>query len=55
VYCALPMTEAINDRVAGKNIQLGQKCATRGLTGASGCQWDPAYEPRDTKTSFLPQ
>jgi hypothetical protein len=30
------------------------KCSTRGLTGASGCQWDPAYEPRDGKSNFLP-
>jgi hypothetical protein len=55
VYCQLPMTEAINDRVGGQNVQLGQKCSTRGLTGASGCQWDPAYEPREKKSNFLPQ
>ena len=42
VFCGIPMTDqAINERVAGKNVQLGQKCSTRGLTGASGCQWDP--------------
>jgi len=55
VYCAIPMNEAINDRVGAQNVQLGQKCSTRGLTGASGCQWDPAYEPREKKSNFLPQ
>jgi hypothetical protein len=55
VYCQLPITDQpINERTGTKNIQQGQKCSTRGLTGASGCQWDPAYEPRDSKSSFTP-
>ena len=57
VYCAIPMTgdtTPINERVGTQNIQKGMKCSTRGLSGVSGCQWDPAYEPRGG-SSFIPQ
>jgi hypothetical protein len=43
----------INDKVTG-NFQKGMTCSTRGINGAAGCQWDPAYEPRDPKSNFVP-
>ena len=43
----------LNEKVTG-NFQKGQSCASRGLSGASGCQWDPAFEPRDNHINFVP-
>jgi hypothetical protein len=44
----------LNERVTGVNFQKGMTCSTRGLNGSAGCQWDPAYEPRDTQLNFVP-
>jgi len=45
----------INEVVDGsKNFQKGMTCSTRGLNGSAGCQWDPAYEPRDNKLNYVP-
>jgi hypothetical protein len=53
VFCSTSLETEINEKVNG-DIQKGLKCATRGLSGAAGCQWDPAYEPRDPKLNFTP-
>jgi hypothetical protein len=40
------------------NIQKGMTCTSRGIdtnTSTPGCQWDPAYEPRDRDLNFLPR
>jgi hypothetical protein len=47
----VPVT--INEKVSGQ-FQKGMACSTRGLNGSAGCQWDPAYEPRDPKANFVP-
>jgi hypothetical protein len=52
VFCAQPTAITINERVNG-DVQKGMTCATRGLSGSAGCQWDPAYEPRDPKLNFI--
>jgi hypothetical protein len=44
----------INERVTGQNFQKGMTCSTRGLNGSAACQWDPAYDPRDPKSNFIP-
>ena len=41
-------------RPKDQNIQKGMTCSTRGINGAAGCQWDPAYEPRDKGINFIP-
>jgi hypothetical protein len=53
VYCAQGVQAGINEKVQG-DIQKGMACNSRGLSGAAGCQWDPAYEPRDPKLNFIP-
>jgi hypothetical protein len=37
------------------NVQKGMSCSNRGIDSAAGCQWDPAFEPRDTNTNFVPR
>jgi hypothetical protein len=50
----------VNEKVPGTfpggNFQKGQTCSTRGLNGASACQWDPVFEPRDPDphANFVP-
>jgi hypothetical protein len=44
----------INDKVGG-DVQKGMSCSNRGISSVAGCQWDPAYEPRDPSMSFLPR
>ncbi len=64
-YCRLPLRATINDLIQDRDIQQGTTCSNRGIaappntrrhpTGAAGaCMWDPAYEPRDPKTNFVP-
>jgi len=43
----------INEKVNG-DFQKGMTCSTRGINGAAGCQWDPAFEPRDPGLNFIP-
>jgi hypothetical protein len=54
VFCRQATAVMINEKVNG-DFQKGMTCSTRGLSGAAGCQWDPAYEPRDPKSNFIPQ
>jgi len=45
---------AIDGRFPMSNIQKGMSCSNRGIDGAAGCQWDPAYEPREPTLNFIP-
>jgi hypothetical protein len=54
VYCQTPAQVKINDRVDG-DIQKGQSCSNRAIDSAAGCQWDPAFEPRDPGSNFTPK
>jgi hypothetical protein len=52
-YC----TNAAKVKVGGRredNIQKGMSCSNRGIDSAAGCQWDPAFEPRDPLTNYTP-
>lgn len=54
-YCARPVNMVINDKVQDNvSLQRGTKCSNRGVSGGAGCQWDPAYEPRDPATNLVP-
>jgi hypothetical protein len=50
-----PVVARINEKVDGVDITKGQTCSNRGISGVAGCQWDPAYEPRDPVTNFVPR
>jgi hypothetical protein len=53
VYCRRPTDVAINEKVMG-DLQKGTSCSNRGVSGGAGCQWDPAYEPRDPGANLVP-
>lgn len=56
ILCQLDVNVGVNEKVTeDDNIQRGMTCSNRGLSGSTGCQWDPAYEPRDPKLNFVPQ
>jgi hypothetical protein len=52
-FCKIKTNVMINDKVNG-DFQKGMTCASRGLNGSAGCQWDPAFEPRDPGLNFIP-
>jgi hypothetical protein len=37
-----------------QDIMKGTVCKSTDLDNTAGCTWDPAYEPRDPKTAFVP-
>jgi hypothetical protein len=53
-FCRTPLDVSLNEVVTGRDIQKGMSCSNRGINGAAGCQWDPAYEPRDPNANFVP-
>jgi hypothetical protein len=52
-FCKIKTNVMINEKVNG-DFQKGMTCSTRGINGAAGCQWDPAFEPRDPGLNFIP-
>jgi hypothetical protein len=56
VFCGekTPTNLKIEGRFDG-NIQKGMTCTNKGIDNASGCPWDPIYEPRDKDLNFVPR
>jgi hypothetical protein len=53
VFCSYKTTVSINEKVQKADIQKGMTCSNRGIDSAAGCQWDPAFEPRDQSSNFV--
>jgi hypothetical protein len=53
VYCQTKTAVTINEHVQNANIQQGMTCSNRGIDSTAGCQWDPAFEPRDPGNNFV--
>jgi hypothetical protein len=60
-FCRLPLKLHVNEKV-DDDVQKGTTCSNRGIdpqTGVpnstAGCQWDPAFEPRDPASNFIPK
>jgi hypothetical protein len=55
---AVPMSisdkDSANFVFQDQDIMKGTVCKNTGLDNTAGCTWDPAYEPRDPKTTFVP-
>jgi hypothetical protein len=54
LYCTSPAALKIDGRFDSPNVQTGMHCSNRGIDNAAACQWDPAFEPRDPNSNFLP-
>jgi hypothetical protein len=54
-FCSSPAALKLEGRFDSPNVQKGMLCSNRGIDGASACQWDPAFEPRDPVSNFLPR
>jgi hypothetical protein len=53
VYCQTEVKLKVGNRKED-NVQRGMKCSNRGIDSAAGCQWDPAFEPRDPGQNYIP-
>jgi hypothetical protein len=53
VYCQNEVKLKVGNRKED-NVQRGMACSNRGIDSAAGCQWDPAFEPRDPSSNYLP-